>query len=124
MVLDAKIAAPDVPVVVSVIVFCLPLNVVQSADDKAPRLVPDAVGTFNVITGMVVPFATVLDKSIPLVPNVKADMLVTVGTIISALPSNTIPLIFLGVANFVAVAALPTVAQSVALAIHFQEVPA
>ena len=123
MVLDAKVAAPDVPVVVSVIVFCLPLNVVQSADHKAPLLVADAVGMFNVMTGVVLPFATVLDKSVPLVPKVKAEMLVTAGTVISALPSNATPLIFLGVANFVAVAALPTEDKSVALAIHFQEVP-
>ena len=46
------------------------------------------------------------------------------GRVISAVPSNAIPLIFLAVANFVAVAALPTEAKSVALAIHFQEVPA
>ena len=38
----------------------------------------DAVGTLSVITGVVVPFATVLLKSVPVVPNVNADTLVTV----------------------------------------------
>jgi hypothetical protein len=56
------------------------LNVVQSAKDKAPRLVADAVGTFNVITGVVVLFTTLLDKSVPVVPKVRAATLVTVPT--------------------------------------------
>jgi pentose-5-phosphate-3-epimerase len=37
-----------------------------------------AVGTCSVITGVVVPFATVLDKSVPVVPKVRAATLVTV----------------------------------------------
>ena len=54
------------------------LNVVQSAALNAPRLVADAVGTFNVMTGVVVPLATVELKSVPDVPSVKAATLVTV----------------------------------------------
>jgi fumarate reductase subunit D len=73
-----RVEAPDVPVVVSVIAFCFPLNVVQSPDDKAHVFVAEAVGTFNVITGVVVPFATVLLKSVPVVPSVSAATLVTV----------------------------------------------
>jgi hypothetical protein len=56
------------------------LNVVQSAELKAPRLVAEAVGTFKVITGVVVPVATVELKSVPVVPKVKADTEVTVPT--------------------------------------------
>ena len=74
---EVNVAAPLVPVVVNVIVPCFELNVVQSALDKAPLFVALAVGTFKVITGVVVPVATVLDKSVPVVPNVKADTLVT-----------------------------------------------
>ena len=66
--------------VVKVIVPCLPLNVLQSALDKAPRLAALAVGTCKVITGVVVPFATVLDKSEPVVPKVIAATEVTVPT--------------------------------------------
>jgi pentose-5-phosphate-3-epimerase len=73
-----KVAAPVDPVVVSVKAFCFPLNVLQSVEDRAPRFVADAVGTFNVITGVVVPFATLLDKSEPVVPKVRAATLVTV----------------------------------------------
>ena len=69
-----------VPVTGLVKAFCLLLKVVQSVELKAPRLVALAVGTFSVITGVVVPFATVLDKSVPLVPKVKAATLVTVPT--------------------------------------------
>lgn len=54
------------------------LKVVQSAELNAPRLAADAVGTFNVITGVVVPLATVDDKSVPDVPRVRAATLVTV----------------------------------------------
>ena len=79
-VLAINVAAPLDPVVVSVIVSCLLLKVVQLAELNAPLLVADAVGTFNVITGVVVPSATVLDKSVPLVPKVKAATLVTVPT--------------------------------------------
>ena len=70
----------------------LPLNVAQSADDKAPLLAADAVGTFKVITGVVVEFVTVLDKSVPEVPNVNAATLVTVpapelpGSVIHSVP--------------------------------------
>ena len=68
--------------------------------------------------------------------NVSADA--AAAMVISALPSNATPLIFLGVANLVAVAALAVVdtlvvvatlvvvdevAKSVALAINFQVVP-
>ena len=60
------------PVVERVIVPCFPLNVLQSALDNAPRLVALAVGTLRVITGVVVPVATVLDKSVPVVPSVNA----------------------------------------------------
>jgi hypothetical protein len=56
----------------------LALNVVQSAALKAPLLAADAVGTFKVITGVVVPLATLEDKSVPVVPKVKAATLVTV----------------------------------------------
>ncbi len=54
------------------------LKVVQSAALKAPRLVADAVGTFSVITGVVVLFATVELRSVPVVPSVRAETLVTV----------------------------------------------
>ena len=54
------------------------LKVVQSAELKAPRLVADAVGTLSVITGVVVPFATVELRSVPVVPKVNAATLVTV----------------------------------------------
>ena len=75
-----KVEAPLEPVVVRVIVFCLLLNVVQSAALNAPLLVADAVGTFNVITGVVVEFTTVELKSVPVVPKVRAATLVTVPT--------------------------------------------
>jgi hypothetical protein len=64
-----------VPVVVKVIVLCFPLNVLQSAELKAPLFDADAVGTCSVITGVVVPFATVDDKSVPVVPKVIAATL-------------------------------------------------
>jgi hypothetical protein len=54
------------------------LNVVQSAEDKAPLFEALAVGTFNVIRGVVVPVATVELRSVPVVPKVKAATLVTV----------------------------------------------
>ena len=65
------------------------LKVDQSVELNAPRFVALAVGTFKVITGVVVPVATVLDKSVPLVPNVKAATDVTVPTlqVLSALKS-------------------------------------
>ena len=54
------------------------LKVVQSAALNAPRLAADAVGTFNVMTGVDVPVATVELKSVPDVPKVSAATLVTV----------------------------------------------
>jgi hypothetical protein len=54
------------------------LKVVQSAALKAPLFKADAVGTFKVITGVVVLLATVDERSVPLVPNVKAATDVTV----------------------------------------------
>ena len=73
-----KVDAPLVPVVVKVSAFCLPLNAVQSAALNAPLFAADAVGTLSVITGVVVPFATVELKSAPVVPNVNAATDVTV----------------------------------------------
>jgi len=67
-----------VPVTDVTVPLPLLLKVVQSADDNTPRLVAEAVGTFSVITGVVVPVATVDDKSVPLVPSVIAATLVTV----------------------------------------------
>jgi hypothetical protein len=61
-----------------VIAFCLLLNVLQSVLLNTPLFVALAVGTFNVITGVVVPFATEELKSVPDVPNVNAATLVTV----------------------------------------------
>ena len=71
------------------------LNVVQSAELNAPLLVAEAVGTCNVITGVVVPVATVELRSVPVVPKVKADTEVTVPTLQlrSTLKSYAVPLI-------------------------------
>jgi len=87
-VFELKVAAPLVPVVVKVIVPCFELNVLQSALDKAPLFVALAVGTFKVITGVVVLVATLELKSVPLVPIVKAATLVTVPTPLP--PTNAI----------------------------------
>ena len=57
---------------------CLLLNVDQSVELNAPRVVADAVGTFSVMTGVVVPLATVEDRSVPVVPKVSAATEVTV----------------------------------------------
>jgi len=54
------------------------LKDVQSAALKAPLFAADAVGIFKVITGVVVPVATVELTSIPVVPSVKAATEVTV----------------------------------------------
>ena len=54
------------------------LNVVQSVALRTPLFRAEAVGTFKVITGVVVPVATALDKSVPVVPKVRADTDVTV----------------------------------------------
>ena len=53
------------------------LNVVQSVELSAPRLVAEAVGTFKVITTFVVGLATVELKLVPAVPSVKAATLET-----------------------------------------------
>ena len=75
-----KVKPLTVPVPLTDVTEPLPLllNVVQSVEDNAPLLLAEAVGTFKVITGVVVPVATVLDKSAPVVPNVSAATLVTV----------------------------------------------
>ena len=67
-------------VAVTEVIVPLPLllKVVQSVDDNAPRLVAEAVGTFSVITGVVVLFATVELRSVPVVPKVSAATEVTV----------------------------------------------
>ena len=59
---------------------CFALKAVKSAALKAPLLLADAVGIFNVMVGLVVPFATVDVISVPVVPNVKAFTFVTVPT--------------------------------------------
>ena len=86
-VFELKVAAPLVPVVVKVIVPCFELNVLQSALDNAPLFAALAVGTFSVMTGVVVPLATVLPKSLPDVPIVNAATDVTVPVGISPLPN-------------------------------------
>ena len=58
--------------------FCLLLNVLQSVDDNNPLLVILDVGRLRVITGVVVPVATLDDTSVPVVPNVRAATDVTV----------------------------------------------
>ena len=52
----------------------------QSAELNTPRFDALAVGTFNVITGVVVPVATLELKSVPIVPNFNAATDVTVPT--------------------------------------------
>ena len=69
------------PVVVRVMAGCFDENVSQSVEDNAPLLVADAVGMFNVITGVVVPLATLEVMSVPVVPIVKAATEVTVPTL-------------------------------------------
>jgi hypothetical protein len=81
--LIAGVAPPDdttgeVPVTEVTVPEPLLLKVVQSVELNAPRFDADAVGTFKVITGVVVPVATVLDKSVPVVPSVSAATDVTV----------------------------------------------
>ena len=70
-----------VPVTLVTVPEPLLLKVVQSAALKAPRLAADAVGTCSVMTGVVVGFATVLDRSVPVVPRVSAATLVTVPVV-------------------------------------------
>ena len=71
-------ATGAVPVTDVTVPLPLLLNVVQSPELNAPRLVAEAVGMFNVITGVVVPFATVDVRSVPDVPKVRAATEVTV----------------------------------------------
>ena len=75
---DETTGAVPVTEVTYVPAGCLLLKVVQSALLKAPRLVADAVGTFSVMTGVVVPLATDELKSVPVVPSVSAATDVTV----------------------------------------------
>ena len=78
-----------------VIAGSLELKVDQSVEDSAPLFEAEAVGTFKVITGVVVLSATVELKSVPEVPKVSADTEVTVPTdhILSADRSYDVPLI-------------------------------
>jgi hypothetical protein len=81
--LIAGVAPPDdttgaVPVTLVTVPDPLLLKVVQSAALNTPRLVADAVGRLSVITGVVVELATVDETSVPVVPKVNADTLVTV----------------------------------------------
>ena len=63
-----KVMPLTVPVPPTLVTDPLPLllKVVQSAALKAPRLVAEAVGTCKVMTGVVVPVATVELKCIPI----------------------------------------------------------
>ena len=58
----ATVITPPVKLTLVTVPDPLLLKVVQSAALKAPRLDAEAVGTCSVITGVVVPFATVLDR--------------------------------------------------------------
>jgi hypothetical protein len=78
---DVAVATVMIPPVKPTLVTVpepLLLNVVQSDELNAPRLVADAVGTFKVITGVDVPVATVELKSVPDVAKVSAATEVTV----------------------------------------------
>ena len=77
--------------VMVVAVLTLLLNVVQSDDDNAPLAVEEAVGTFNVITGVVVPLATLEPKSEPLVPKVNAATDVTVPVLKPVILAAKVP---------------------------------
>ena len=66
------------------------LNVIQSEADNKPLLEIEAVGIFNVIVGVVVPFVTLLLKSVPVVPNVKAAIEVTVPIVSVGLPVKSV----------------------------------
>ena len=92
--MDASVASPEDNEAFKML-SCLELKVVQSDELKAPLFEAEAVGTFNVITGVVVEFATVELKSVPVVPNVSAATLVTVPTlnVLSADKSCVVPLI-------------------------------
>jgi hypothetical protein len=104
---DARFALDGVPIhvntpVPNVIAACLPLNVLQSAELNAPRLVALAVGIFKVIVGVVVEFETVELTSDPEVPSVRAETEVTVplppadtfdhSAVVAEVAVNTIPL--------------------------------
>lgn len=58
------------------------LNVVQSAAVSKPRLVADDEGKLSVMTGVVVPVATVDVASVPVVPKVSAATDVTVPVLL------------------------------------------
>jgi hypothetical protein len=90
------LVAEDKPTDVTVpVLLVLLLKVVQSAELNAPLFAALAVGMFNVITGVVVPLATLELTSVPVVPNVRAATDVTVPTlnVLSALKSWAVPLI-------------------------------
>jgi hypothetical protein len=69
-VLPTKVDTPLVPVVVSVIAPCFALKVIQSADDKAPLLVAEAVGILIVIFPELVTGEPLAFMSVPEVPKV------------------------------------------------------
>jgi hypothetical protein len=52
----------------------LALKVVQSADDNAPRLDADAVGTLSVMLPLVVMGEPEIPKSVPVVPNARPTL--------------------------------------------------
>lgn len=70
------------------------LKLVQSAALKAPLLAAEAVGIFSVMTGVVVPLATVELTSVPVVPSVKAATEVTVPPLaLVQLGARVVPLL-------------------------------
>ena len=73
-----EVMRPAVPETLVTVPEPLLLKAVQSAALNTPRLVADAVGRFSVMTGVVVELATVEETSVPVVPRVNADTLVTV----------------------------------------------
>jgi len=91
-----KVSPLTVPVPVTLLTEPLPLplllNVVQSAEVNAPLLVADASGTFRVMTGVVVLFATVLERSVPDTPSVNAATLVTVPLLVGVPLTQVVPL--------------------------------
>ena len=97
-ILMAGVVPPDeatgaVPVTLVTVPEPLLLNVVQSVELKAPRLVAEAVGTCSVITGVVVLVATVEDKSVPVVPRVKAATEVTVPKVLFSIVIEPVELV-------------------------------
>ena len=80
--------SPLTGVVLAVMLVTVPtvldllLNVVQSVELNKPLLVALAVGTFNVITGVVELLATVLVISVPVAVKVNAATLVTVPVLL------------------------------------------